>query len=139
VYKPYPNGIRLIHLTLCTIQGMTELTGKIYYSGKNILKIIESEFELVEQKNWYRLYRNTTNNSFWRLDEWDKYQIQFFVRLETKEDWTEFDDRNLRMGLLKRTRGLSNKKCVWKDCNKTALKEIVYCEYHAYNEIGLRK
>jgi hypothetical protein len=118
---------------------MTELTDKIYYVDKNILKIIELEFELIDQKNWYRLYRKKTNNSFWRLDEWDKYQEQFFVKLKSSEKWFEFNDKTLRVEFLKKSRGLSEEKCVWKDCQKKALNKIVYCENHAYNEMGIRK
>jgi hypothetical protein len=118
---------------------MTELTEKIYYADKNILKKIESEFELIDQKNWYRLYRNKTDNSFWRLDEWDKYQEQFFIKLESIEKWFEFNDKSLRIELLKKSRGLSKEKCIWKDCDKIALNKIVYCENHAFNEIGIRK
>ena len=118
---------------------MTELKDKIYYTDKNILKIIESDFELIDQKNWYRLYRNKKDNSYWRLDEWDKYQQQFFVKLESTEKWSEFNDKNLRIELLKKLRGLSKEKCIWKDCEKTALNKIVYCENHTYNEMGIRK
>ena len=124
---------------LCTIKKMTELTEEIYYTDQNILKIIESEFELIEQKGWYRLYRNKTNNSFWRLDELDKYQEQFFVKLESTEKWFEFNDKTLRIQLLKKSRGLSKEKCIWKDYEKNALSKIVYCENHAYNEMGIRK
>ena len=118
---------------------MTELKDKIYYTDKNILKIIESEFELIDQKNWYRLYQNKKDNSYWRLDEWDKYQEQFFVKLESIEKWSEFNDKTLRIELLKKSRGLSKDKCIWKDCEKKALNKIVYCENHAYNEMGIRK
>ena len=118
---------------------MTELTDKIYFADKDIFKIIESEFELIDQKNWYRLYKNKTNDSFWRLDEFDKYQEQFFVILESSEKWFEFNDKTLRIELLKRSRGLSKEKCIWKDCENNALNKIAYCENHAYNEMGIRK
>ncbi|WP_299051803.1 hypothetical protein [uncultured Polaribacter sp.] len=118
---------------------MTELKDKIYYADKNILKIIETEFELIDRKSWYILYKNKTDNSFWRLDEWDKYQEQFFVNLKSTEKWAEFNDKTLRIELLKKSRGLSNEKCIWKDCEKNALNKIVYCEKHAYNEMGIRR
>ena len=118
---------------------MTELRDKIYYADKNILEIIESEFELVDQKNWYRLYRNIMDNSFWRLDEWDKYQEQFFVRLESTENWTEYDDQDLRIELLKKHRGTTDHKCTWKDCDRNALTAMAICEFHAYMEMGLIK
>ncbi len=118
---------------------MNNLTNKIYHADESILKIIESEFELVDQKNWYRLYKNKKDNSFWRLDEWDKYEEQFFVKLETSEKWFEFDDEALRIEFLKKSRGVSTRKCIWKDCNKNALSKLVYCENHAYKKMGIRK
>ncbi len=117
---------------------MNKLTKRIYCVDEDILKIIESEFELVDQKNWYRLYKNKKDNSFWRLDEWDKYVKQFLVKLETSEKWFEFNDENLRIEFLKNSRGVSNKKCIWKGCEKNALNKLVYCENHAY-KMGVNK
>ena len=125
--------------TLCTILKMTELSEKIYYADQTILNRIESEFEFIDRKDWYRLYRNKKDNSYWRLDEWDKYQEQFFVRLESTDNWTEYNDQNLRIELLKKHRGTTDQKCTWKDCDKNALTKMVICEFHAYTEMGLRK
>ncbi|WP_299112175.1 hypothetical protein [uncultured Winogradskyella sp.] len=118
---------------------MTELTEKIYYADQNILKRIESDFELIDRKGWYILYRNKTDNSYWRLDEWDKLQEQFFIRLESSENWTELIYEKLKMELLKSNRGTSNQKCSWKDCERNALTEMAICEFHAYTEMGIRK
>lgn len=115
------------------------LSENIYYVDEEILKKIESDFELIEKKNWYLLYRNRENNSFWRLDEWDKYQIQLLVKLESAENWVDFNDLDLRLNLLREQRGVSNDKCKWKDCDKKALNNLVFCELHAYEEMGIRK
>ena len=114
-------------------------TKNIFYIDEEILKIIESEFDLIEKKSWYRLYQNKEDKSFWRLDEWDKYQVQLFVKLESIENWSEYNDQDLRINLLKENRGLSQEKCKWKDCNKKALNNLVFCELHAYTEMGIRK
>ena len=118
---------------------MNNLPETIYYADQNILERIESEFELIDRKNWYILYQNKADKSYWRLDEWDKHQEQFFVRLETKENWTKYNDQNLRMELLKKYRGTTDQKCSWKGCDKHSLNELAICEFHAYNEMGLRK
>jgi hypothetical protein len=118
---------------------MTELSEKIYYADQAILKRIESEFELVTQKGWYRLYRNKMDNSYWRIDKPDKYQEPFFVRLESDENWTEFNDEALRMELLKNTRGTTEQNCAWKSCKRKTLTGIEICEFHAYTEMGIRK
>jgi hypothetical protein len=118
---------------------MNDLSNIIYYADQNILKRIELEFELVDQKAWFRLYRNKADNSYWRLDEWDKYQEQIFVRLETKENWSEFNDEDLRIELLKKNRGTVDQKCAWNDCDRNVLTDLVFCEIHAYKEMGIRK
>ena len=118
---------------------MTSFTEKIYYIDQDILKRIDSDFELIDHHDWYRLYQNITDKSFWRLDHWDKYQEQVFIRLETKEKWSEYNDKDLRIELLKKHRGTTANQCIWKDCDKNALKELTFCEYHAYIEIGIRK
>lgn len=115
------------------------LNENIYYVDETILKRIDSDFDLIQKKDWYRLYQNKAEKSFWRLDEWNKYQTQMFVKLESAENWTEFNDQDLRIEFLKESRGLSNEKCKWKDCSKKALNNLVFCELHAYKEMGIRK
>lgn len=112
---------------------------KIYLVDELLLKFIEANFVLIDQKDWHKLYQNLSDNSFWRLDIWDKYQEQFFVKLESSEKWFEYNDQELRIEWLKNSRGTTNKTCIWKDCNKYSLKGILFCEFHAYTEIGLRK
>lgn len=118
---------------------MTDLPKKIYYVDRTILDLIQNGFMLVDKKDWYELYVNKSDNSFWRLDAWDKYQEQFFLKLESKENWTEFDGKELMMDLLLETRGTSDEVCVWKDCKKSALNGLAYCVRHAYEEVGIRK
>lgn len=118
---------------------MKQLTEKIYYAEEDILKRIESDFELIDSKDWYILLQNKSDKSYWRLDVWDKYQEQCFVRLESNKDWSEYDDQELRIGLLKKLRGTTSNNCVWKECDKNALTDLTMCEYHAYSEMGLRK
>ena len=115
------------------------LTEDIYYVNDKVIKIIEIEFDLIAKKGWFLLYKNKEDNSYWRLDVWDKLQTQLFLKLTTIENWDEFDDKDLRIELLKKNRGLSTNTCVWKGCDKKALNSIVYCELHAYNEMGIRK
>jgi hypothetical protein len=113
------------------------LSERIYYVDKNLNKIIESHFELVGSALWVELYRDKTNGSLWRLDTWDKFQQQYFVRVD-KESWKDFDSRELQIELLKTTRGVTSEKCKWQGCNKNALAGIVFCERHAF-EMGIRR
>lgn len=80
-----------------------------------------------------------SDNFYWRMDAWNKYQERFFLRLESKENWTEFDGKALMMGHLLETSGTSAKVCVWKDCSKNALNGLAICELHAFNEMNIKK
>lgn len=114
------------------------MTDRIYYADKELINRIRTEFELVEEKGWYELYKNLSDKTFWRLDKWDKYQEQFFVRVDNVENWEEFDDKELRVQLLLKTRGTTDSKCIWNGCNNKTLIGLVYCERHAY-EFGIRR
>lgn len=115
------------------------LTKDIYYADKDILDQISVDFDFIEKREWFHLYQHRTDRSYWRLDEWDKYNQQCFVRLSTIENWESFDDKELRIALLKSTIGVSDKACIWLNCTRSALHGIVYCEKHAYEEMGLRR
>jgi hypothetical protein len=115
------------------------LTEKIYYADKEILEIIDKEFVFIEKKPWYLLYQNNSDKSFWRLDEWDKYQEQFFVKLNSTENWQNFDAKELQIELLRNTKGVSDNICIWNNCNRLALQGLAYCERHAYEEMGIRR
>ena len=116
------------------------LTDRIYYTDQELLELIKSEFDFVDDKGWFELYKQKQDGTFWRLDKWDKYQTQFFVRLETIENWESVDDSELRVELLKTTRGVDlTRKCIWNNCENFSLQGLVYCEKHAYFEMGIRK
>ena len=113
-----------------------KLTEDIYLVDESFFNVIKNEFELVDDKSWYLLYQNKIDKTFWRLDKYEKLVEQFFIRLNSNVDWTEFDDSKIRINFLLKTRGTTDKKCIWKDCNKNALIGLVYCENHAY-EMGI--
>jgi hypothetical protein len=110
----------------------------IYYADEEMQKTINADFELIESKGWFLLYRNKADKTYWRLDRHDKLQQQCFVKLNKVEKWDEFDDKELRIHLLQRTRGLGKEKCIWNQCERNRLQDLVYCERHAY-EIGIRR
>ena len=124
---------------VCATKRMTSFTEDIYYADNVLLERIKDEFHLIEAESWHELYQHKTDSSFWRLDVWDKYQQQFFVRLITTDNWTGYDDKELRIGLLLKTRNTTDEQCAWKDCNRPALKGLAICERHAYEEMGIRK
>ena len=118
---------------------MLKLSDRIYYVDDKILEIIQNDFIRVDKQGWYELFVNKSDGLFWRLDPYDKYQERFFIKLESKDHWTEYDEKDLVMDLILRKRGISNEECVWKDCEESALNGLAYCVRHAYEEVGVRK
>jgi hypothetical protein len=112
---------------------------RIHYADEEIHDRINTDFELIEKKEWYLLYQNKTDKTYWRLDQYDKLQQQYFVKVDNLERWEDFDDKELRIELLKKTRGVIKEKCMWSQCERNRLKDLVYCERHAYEEMGIRR
>lgn len=76
----------------------------------------------------------------WRVDAWDKLQLQFAVRIPEGADWQAFDATELQKGYLMDPRGgLKDVSCEWQGCTRPQLKgEVVYCVEHLY-ETGARE
>jgi hypothetical protein len=85
------------------------------------------------------LYKQKTDGTLWRLDGWDKYQEQYFVRIDDYSTWKDFDATELQIELLKKERGTTEKQCSWNLCKNNALAGLVFCERHAYLEMGLKR
>lgn len=115
------------------------MTEKIFYADREIQEWLKTDFELIESKGWYLLYRNTADRSYWRMDQYDRLQHQVLVKLDTIESWDEFDDTELRIQLLRDTRGQGKEKCMWMQCERMRLQGLAYCERHAYKEGGIRR
>ena len=97
------------------------------------------ELELVEQANWYELYRHKADGSYWRLDVADKYQQRFLLRVDDIQGWSTFDSKPLQMELLLKQRGgLGKEQCIMQGCTEPVLLGSAFCLPHTY-ERGVRK
>jgi len=115
------------------------LNERIYYIDSSLLDLIERDFELVDCDSWYKLYRNKSNGTYWRLDVWDKFQEQYWVQIDDFSNWKNFDATNLKIELLKNIRGESENICIWRGCSNKALSQLVFCKHHAFVEMGIRR
>ncbi|UKT62145.1 hypothetical protein [Pedobacter mucosus] len=115
------------------------LTERIYYVTNEIKRQLSLDFELVEEKGWYLLYKRNFDKSYWRLDKPEKYQTQYFLKLNTLDNWAKFDAKDLQVNLLKKERGRNEIGiCIWENCLTNSLNGLIYCEKHAYEEMGIR-
>jgi hypothetical protein len=110
-----------------------------FNSGTASAREVMSQLEFVERKDWYELYRRTTDHSLWRLDAEDKYQHRFLIRVDDGSEWWAFDARPLQEALLYESRGgLGSSKCIWQGCSEQVIKGSAMCLKHTYEQ-GVRK
>ena len=102
------------------------LEDSIRYADDSVLQKVKESFDLIDTAPWYELYKSREDGSLWRLDEADKYQEQFLVRVDLSTDWSTYDASPLQIALLERTRGLGGERCFMKDCDRPALNKLVY-------------
>jgi hypothetical protein len=99
----------------------------------------ESGTERVAVGNWVRLHRCAGCGQLWRLDEWDKYQTRFAVRIPSFDGWEAFDATPLQKAFLVQARGgLTGATCIWAGCGKLQVKGVVYCADHLF-QTGARE
>jgi len=63
----------------------------IFYFDEAISKQLELNFEKAGDSAWVELYQSKIDGTFWRLNKWDKYQTQYFVKVDSQDTWIEFD------------------------------------------------
>ncbi|MGF6569119.1 hypothetical protein ABH945_001195 [Paraburkholderia sp. GAS333] len=89
-------------------------------------------FRLVDTAHWRALVRCPMCGQLWAVDEWDKYQIQFAVKVEDAKGWNASDEA-LRKEYLVQSRGENaTAKCMWNGCEKNQLNGSAYCVDHLY-------
>lgn len=126
-----------LHHIKCHMCHCATLPDIIYWESR------PAEFEsmLIELStgNWIKLFRCSECQQLWRVDEWDKYQVQFAVKVPSVDGWETFDAAPLEKLLLLQSRGgTSNNTCAWAHCGKPAMMGVAFCVDHLY-ETGARK
>jgi hypothetical protein len=110
-----------------------------FNSGTSFARSVLPELELVSREGWYELYRRRSDGTYWRLDADDRYQQRFLVRIDNLNSWASFDSTGLEKTLLLEKRGgLSEERCLWKDCESLSVNGSAYCVDHTY-ATGVRK
>src|ERR1700756_5578228 len=79
---------------------------------------IGKDSDELEGGNWVRLVRCRSCGQLWSLDECDKYQRQFAIKIARQDGWQQFDTTQLRKNFLVKSRGgLADEKCIMQGCN----------------------
>ena len=95
--------------------------------------------EHVATGNWVELYHCPSCHQSWRVDAWDKYQVQLAFKVPSQKEWESLDAKPLLLGAIVQGRGgLSGKTCAWSGCDAKAVNEVAYCPSHLF-EAGARR
>ena len=100
----------------------------------------ENRLTELESGNWVRLMQCPHCNQLWRVNVWDKYQVQFAFKIEDIEGWEEFDGLEFQKKFLLESRGgtESSGECAMQNCVDLPVKNVAFCVEHLY-ETGARK
>jgi len=100
----------------------------------------ENNLTEISQGIWAKLRRCPLCKQLWRVNLWDKLQIQFAVKLDSVDDWESVETTSLQKQFLLESRGGTKEdtSCIWAGCDLPAVKGVVYCIDHLY-KTGARK
>ena len=99
----------------------------------------ELRLEEREGADWRRLARCRFCDQLWRTDEWDKYVVQFAVKVDSPEQWNNFDSTSLEKELFLSARGGTDPaRCAWAGCEQSVVRDSALCVDHLY-AAGLRR
>ena len=89
--------------------------------------------EKLEVGNWVLLMSCPECNQLWKVEEWDKYQVSYAVKVPSKENWEGFDSESLiRQAMIEKRGGLTAQTCMQSGCNINQVKGSAFCVNHLY-------
>jgi hypothetical protein len=94
----------------------------------------KSRLNKLEVGNWVLLMQCPDCCQYYKVDEWDKYQTCYAVKIPSQDNWESFDSESLIKDQIAVNRGgLTNEPCMWSGCNLKQVKGSAYCVNHLYS------
>ncbi len=94
----------------------------------------KSKFNQIAVGDWVLLMQCPDCNQFYKVDEWDKYQTSYAVKITSSENWESFDsESHIKQQMVVNHGGLTNDPCVWSGCDIKQVKGSAYCVNHLYS------
>ncbi|MFZ6749047.1 hypothetical protein [Undibacterium sp. Ren11W] len=88
----------------------------------------------IEFGNWVKLMQCSECLQYWKLDEWDKYQTLYAVKIQNKDNWEKYDGTSLiKARIIQNRGGLESVQCLWENCGLNAVRASAYCVDHLYD------
>ena len=99
----------------------------------------QSALNKIAAGSWVKLMECPDCAQLWKVDEWDKLQTLYAVKISEKENWERFDSIPLiKEKMVLNRGGLIETECMWAGCNNMQIKGSAYCVNHLY-ETGARE
>lgn len=93
----------------------------------------KSKLNQLEIGDWVLLMQCPDCKQLYKVDEWDKYQTSYAIKLPSSKNWESFDSKSMiKEKMVKDRGGLSKEKCMWAGCHIKQVKGSAYCVNHLY-------
>ncbi len=94
----------------------------------------KSKLSQLEVGNWVLLMQCPDCNQLYKVDEWDKYQTCYAVKIPSSVDWESFDSESIiKEQMVQNRGGLTNEPCMWSGCDINQVKGSAFCVNHLYS------
>lgn len=93
----------------------------------------KSQLGQLDVGNWVLLMQCTDCKQLYKVDEWDKYQTCYAVKILSSEHWEAFDsDALIKDHMVQNRGGLSDEPCICAGCDIKQVKGSAYCVNHLF-------
>lgn len=93
----------------------------------------KAKLTLLDIGDWVLLMQCPDCQQLYKVDEWDKYQTCYAVKLPLADNWTAFDSESLiKAQIVKQRGGLSEQLCIYAGCHTQQINGSAYCVDHLY-------
>lgn len=90
--------------------------------------------------DWLLLMQCPDCLQYYSIDEWDKYQPCYAVKVAGQHHWQQFDRVALiKKHVIQQHNGLGSELCIWAGCDTKQLKGRMYCVHHLYDSMHTNK
>ena len=94
----------------------------------------KSKLSQLDVGDWVLLMQCPDCKQLYKVDEWDKYQTCYAVKIPVSEKWESFDSESvIKEKMIQNRGGLTNDPCMWAGCEFKQVKGSAFCVNHLYS------
>jgi len=87
----------------------------------------------LEVGNWVLLMQCPKCDQLYKVQEWDKYQNTYALKVASSEGWQDVDiESPIKERMIQNRGGLSAEACRWSGCKERQVKGSAFCVHHLY-------